>query len=88
MYSQLSGLRHIFTSWRRRPESRTTLYSEEIRQVSVPVGRPTTATFGRVHRNAALRAKFANYDLCVVTDVFAADVDAYRACQTSSVQES
>ena len=36
------------------PESSTTVYFEEVRQVAVPVGRQTTSMFVRVHQNAAL----------------------------------
>jgi len=34
------------------PESSTTLYSEEVFQVAVPVGRQITIAFGRVYQNA------------------------------------
>jgi len=44
------------------PESCTTLCLEKVHQMTVPVGRSTTTVFGRVHQNAALRAKFAIYD--------------------------
>jgi len=47
------------------PESSTTLYFEEVRQVAVPVGRQTTAVSGRLHQNEALGAKSVIYDRLV-----------------------
>jgi len=44
------------------PESSKTLCLEEIRQVTVPVGRQTTKMFGRVHHNVAQKANFSLYD--------------------------
>ena len=49
------------------PESNTTLYFEEVRQVAVPVGHQTTTMFGRVHENAATGAKPAICDCLVYT---------------------
>jgi len=56
--------------WRRfhakGPDTRTTLYFEEVRQLAVPAIRQTTTVFARVRQNAALGAKSAIYD-CLVT---------------------
>ena len=41
-------------------ESSTTLCSEGVRQVAVPVGRQTTTAFGRVRQNVAPGAESAN----------------------------
>ena len=52
-YFRFCGWRHFSYHEANGPESSTTLYFEEVRQVAVPVGRQTTTVFGGVHENAA-----------------------------------
>jgi len=48
------------------PESSTSSCLERVRQVAVLLNVKTTTVFGRVHHNAAQRAKSAIYDGLVV----------------------